>query len=141
MLSYGVEKIAARSCFAIERRLRQSQHAAVRAALGHALNAAQRLLRTQPGGEFEQRSFAFAEHDTIERPELEHELRTERRLHAAGDEQCVGRQAARKMGELEVETQRHARRGHANHVPGVAQDFAFERALQARLHSSSDRRL
>ena len=34
------------------------------------------------------------------------------------------------MGELQVETQRHPRRGHANHVPCVAQDFAFERALR-----------
>ncbi len=141
MFSYGVEKIAARSCFAIERRLWQSQHAAVRAALDHALNAAQRLLCAQPGGEFEQGSFAFAEHDTIERPELEHEFGSERRLHAAGDEQRVGRQAAREMRELEVESQRHARRGHADHVPGVAQDFAFERALRRARRSSSDRRL
>ena len=63
-----------------------------------------------------------------------------RGFHAAGDEQRLGREAAREVRELQVEAQRHARGGDADDVPRVAQQLALERALRRVRRSSWDRR-
>ena len=56
-------------------------------------------------GKLQQRPLAFAEHDAIERTELEHELGSERGLHAARDDEGLGRQPAREMRQLQIESQ------------------------------------
>ncbi len=75
------------------------------------------------------------QHDQIERPKLEHELRAESGFHASCDENGARGKTLRVVCELQVESERHAGGRDANDIPRTGQQLALQGALWRLAHA------
>jgi len=89
-------------------------------------DAFQRAAQFEAFADFDQWMFALARHHHVERSGGEHQLRRERRFHAAGEDDGVGTGHARRVRQSQVELQRHAGGGDADDVPRSALEYPAE---------------
>ncbi len=101
----------------IEGLLRYLQHSSSGGALRSAGNAPQRLPRAQAFDQFQQRPLSLAQHDEVERPQLEHQLGAEGCLHAAGNQERSRHDPADDVRQLQVVAKRHAGSRDTHYVP------------------------